>query len=131
MLSDNGKGSIQAPWALAFDSMGNLFFSNANAPFTLNEFPKASLTMTGSPTPAFSISPAMVNGSSTLAAPNGIAFDNTGGLSAISSNAPFGVARFTHGQLMMSGATAPNAFIVGNATTLDAPAGANFGPLVN
>jgi streptogramin lyase len=131
VLSDNGKGSIQAPWALAFDSMGNLFFSNANAPFTLNEFPKASLTMTGSPTPTFTISPTMANGSSTLAAPNGIAFDNIGGLSAISSNAPFGVARFSQLQLMQSGPTLPSSFIVGNATTLDAPAGATFGPVVN
>jgi hypothetical protein len=40
------------------------------------------------------------------------------------------VAFYTKGQLM-TGAPVPNTFIVGAATTLDAPAGCNFGPLIN
>jgi hypothetical protein len=31
----------------------------------------------------------------------------------------------------MSGALTPSTFIIGTATTLSAPAGCNFGPLVN
>ncbi len=37
-LSDDGKGSIQAPWALVFDTAGDLWSSNANAPNTVVEF---------------------------------------------------------------------------------------------
>ncbi len=68
----------------------------------------------------------------TLAAPNGIAFDNLGDLAAISSAAPFGVAGFQKTQLVpvIAGPT-PNPFLVGPTTTLNAPAGCNFGPVVN
>jgi hypothetical protein len=38
VLSDDGLGSIQGPWALVFDRAGDLWSSNANAPFTLVEF---------------------------------------------------------------------------------------------
>ena len=64
----------------------------------------------------------------TLAAPNGIAFDNLGDLAAISSASPFGVAGFQRTQLIpaKTGPT-PNPFLVGATTTLNAPAGCNFG----
>lgn len=62
MLSDDGKGSIQAPWALIFDSKGDLFSSNANAPNTIVEFSKNQLGLTGSPTPFVTISPTLVGG---------------------------------------------------------------------
>ncbi|HVC45240.1 MAG TPA: hypothetical protein VND20_10530, partial [Candidatus Binataceae bacterium] len=38
ILSDDGAGSIQGPWALIFDTAGNLWSSNANTPFTVVEF---------------------------------------------------------------------------------------------
>jgi hypothetical protein len=131
ILSDDGSGSIQAPWALVFDSKGDLWSSNANAPFTVVEFAPGSLTTTGSPTPAITLSPTTVDGNSTLAAPNGIAFDNLGDLAAISSATPFGVALFGQPQLTAGGAVVPTSPLVGNTTTLNAPAGCNFGPLVN
>jgi hypothetical protein len=131
ILSDDGNGSIQAPWALVFDSSGDLWSSNANAPNTVVKFSKASLAASGSPTPSVTLSPTMVSGNATLSAPNGIAFDNLGDLAAISSATPFGVALFDHGQLTSGGAVAPDTFLVGVATTLNAPAGCNFGPVVN
>src|SRR5487761_1082301 len=88
MLSDDGHGSIQAPWALAFDTAGNLWSSNANAPNTVVQFSKASLAATGNPTPAVTLSTTMVSGNASLSSPNGIAFDNTGDLSVVSSAAP-------------------------------------------
>lgn len=130
-LSDDGNGSIQAPWALIFDSKGDLWSSNANAPNTVVKFAASSLAATGSPTPAVTLSPMMEDGNPTLSSPNGIAFDNLGDLAAISSVTPFGVAFFGQSQLTDGGAIDPTAFIVGNATTLNAPAGCNVGPIVN
>jgi len=130
-LSDDGNGSIQAPWALIFDSKGDLWSSNANAPNTVVEFAAASLTATGSPTPAVTLSPVMEGMNATLSAPNGIAFDNLGDLAAVSSAAPFGIAFFGQTQLSAGGAIDPTLLIVGGETTLNAPAGCNFGPVVN
>lgn len=131
ILSDDGNNSIQGPWALVFDGAGNLWSSNANTPFTVVEFAAANLTTSGSPTPAVTISPTMVKGNSTLASPNGIAFDNLGDLAAVSSATPFGIADFLASQLATSGTTTPNSFLVGTKTTLNAPAGCNFGPAIN
>jgi hypothetical protein len=130
ILSDDGNGSIQGPWALLFDGSGNLLSSNANTPFTLVEFAPASLTMTGAPVPSVTLSPATVDGNATLNAPNGICLDNIGDLAAMNSAGAFGIAFFATGQLI-TGAPTPNTFIVGTATTLNAPAGCNFGPLVD
>ncbi len=130
-LSDDGNGSIQAPWALAFDADGDLWSSNANPPNTVVEFRPTQADSTGSPVPAVTLSPTTVGGNSTLSAPNGIAFDNLGDLAAISSATPFGGVLFGQKQLTGGGAIAPDVFLVGNATTLNAPAGCNFGPVVN
>lgn len=129
-LSDNGNGSVQGPWALVFDANGNLWSSNANAPNTLVEFAKASLTTTAAPSPAVTLSPVTVAGSPSLDAPNGICFNSAGNLAALDSANAFGLAVFAKAQLM-TGAPVPSTFIVGAATTLDAPAGCNFGTLVN
>jgi hypothetical protein len=81
--------------------------------------------------PAVTLSPTMVNGYATLNSPNGLCFDNVGDLAATDSAGAFGIAFFTKTQLTTTGATAPHTFIVGAATTLKAPAGCNFGTLVN
>jgi hypothetical protein len=130
VLSDDGHYSIQGPWALAFDSTGNLWSSNANPPFTLVELSKTSLAMTGAPMPAVTLSPTMVNGYASLNSPNGLCFDNVGDLAAMNSAGAYGIAFFTPTQLM-TGAPVPYTFIVGAATTLKAPAGCSFGTLVN
>jgi hypothetical protein len=136
ILSDDGNGSIQGPWALVFDQAGDLWSSNANAPFTLVKFGPTQITSTGDPTPETTISPfdEMVGGKArfeTLAAPNGIAFDLKGNLAAISSAAPFGVARFDSEQEAAGGTIKPASLLVGARTTLNAPAGDNFGPAIS
>jgi hypothetical protein len=129
-LSDDGTNSIQSPWELAFDSAGDLWSSNSGAPFTLVRFAKTSLTMSGKPSPAATISSMTVSGNATLSATNGLCIDNAGSIAATSSAAPFGLAYFTHNQLM-TGSPTPNTFIVGTATTLTDTAGCNFGPAIN
>jgi ligand-binding sensor domain-containing protein len=129
-LSDSGSGSISAPWALAFDSSGDLWSSNANPPSTLVEFSKAQLMASGMPAPAITISPVMDGGSPTLDAPNGLCFDNAGDLAATNSAGAFGIPIFSKSQLM-SGSIMPSTFIIGAATTLNATAGCNFGPVIN
>jgi hypothetical protein len=128
-LTDNGQNSIQGPWELAFDSMGNLWSSNANTPFTIVEFAKTSLAMTGTPAPAITISPTMDMGVSTLSSTNGLCFDNAGDIAATNAvdagSAPF------YTTPLKSGAVTPQTFFSGMTTTLTAPAGCNFGPLVN
>jgi sugar lactone lactonase YvrE len=132
VLNDDGAGSIQAPWALVFDTAGNLWSSNANAPFTIVEFAAGALGggAGAKPVPNVTISPVSDGGSTTLAAPNGLAFDNGGNLAAISSATPFGVPVYGPKLLTASGAIVPNVFLVGATTTLNAPAGDVFGPVV-
>lgn len=136
-ISDDGQSSIQAPWALAFDSAGDLLSSNSNPPSTIVTFMPSSLTATGAPTPIRTISPATVGGNTTLAAPNGICFDNKFDLAVLSSASPFGLAFYANP--LPNGAATPSTFIAPGAlegaasagSTLNAPAGCNFGPLVN
>jgi hypothetical protein len=130
VLSDDGHYSIQGPWALAFDSMGNLWSSNVDTPFTLVEFSMTSLAMTGAPMPSVTLSPTMANGYSTLNSPKGICFDNVGDIAAVNSAGTFGIDFFTRSQLT-TGSPIPYTFIVGATTTLKAPAGCTFGTLVN
>jgi hypothetical protein len=130
-LTDDGAGSIQAPWALAFDSNGDLWSSNANPPNTLVEFTPTQLAAGGTPTPSITLSSVAVQTNQTLVAPNGIAFDNLGDLAAASSAAPFGIADFAKSQLApTTSGPAPSTFLVGATTTLNAPASVTFGPVV-
>ena len=130
ILSDNGAGSVQGPWALAFDTAGNLWSNNAAPPFVVEEFMKTSLAMTAAPMPAVTISSTMVGGNPTLDGPNGLCFDDAGDIANTDAENAFGVDFYTKGQLM-TGAPIPKTFIIGAATTLNAPAGCNFGPAVN
>jgi len=145
VLADDGNGSIQGPWALAFDSSGNLWSSNASTPFTIVEFAKSSLIplppgLNASVVPAVTIDPMQAAGLPSLNSPNGIAFDNLGDLAAANSLAPFSIALFQNPQLIINarfdahytsfGPTGvPNVFFSGAATTLNAPAGVTFGPV--
>ena len=129
VLSDDGQNSIMAPWALAFDSMGNLWSNNANPPFTVVEYTKANLASTGAPLPNTVISPATEGDTPTLDSPNGLCFDPLGDLATTNSVGAFGISFYT--VPLTGGAVVPNTFIVGDATTLNAPAGCTFGTLVN
>ncbi|MGH7987677.1 MAG: hypothetical protein ACREQX_15525 [Candidatus Binataceae bacterium] len=134
ILSNDGGNSIQAPWALVFDATGNLWSSNANPPFTLVAFAPDQLTTTGAPTPRITISPTTLRkrATPTLIAPNGIAFDRRGRLAAANSAIPFGIALFNPKQLRKNAMhPKPHTLISGTSTQLNAPAGDNFGPLIN
>jgi hypothetical protein len=128
-LSDDGSGSIQAPWELQFDSSGNLWSSNSATPFSLVQFAKANLMATGSPTPMTTISPVTDGGDPSLDATNGLCFDNLGDVAATNSADAFGIPFYK--VPLKTGDITPTDFIVGSTTTLNAPAGCNFGPLVN
>jgi secreted PhoX family phosphatase len=129
VLRNSGE-SIDGPWALAFDGSGNLWVSNVNSDDAIVKFPASTLAAGGSPSPLV-ITSASYNGNPTLVEPNGIAFDNRGDLAVISAGSPFGIALFSEAQLASGGATVPHFFLVGPNTTLVAPAGAAFGPIVN
>ncbi len=130
-LSDAGQVTIQSPWALAFDPLsGNLWSSNT-ATSTLVGFARATL-VTGAPAAAATVGSAMVNSDATLNQPHGICFDDVGNLAAVDEaggTKGFGIAVFGPGQLA-TGSPTPDAFIVGDATTLNAPEGCAFGPTV-
>jgi hypothetical protein len=129
-LSDAGQVTIQSPWALAFDSSGNLWSSNT-ATSTVVGFAKASL-VTGAPTPAATLSSTTVSTAASLNEPHGICIDDAGNLAAINEAGgvkSFSIAVFAPSQLA-TGSPAPSAFISGDATTLNAPEGCTFGPVV-
>ena len=127
-LSDDGNGSVQAPWQLQFDSSGNLWSSNAATPFTLVEFAKASLMATAAPTPMTTISPVTDGGAPSLDNTNGLCFDNLGDIAATNAADAFGIPFYK--APLKTGAITPSTFFLGATTTLNAPAGCNFGPLV-
>jgi hypothetical protein len=129
-LSDDGQGSIQGPWQLFFDASGNLWSSNANPPSTLVRFMQSSLAATGNPVPGVTISPTMVSGNPSLDAPNGLCLDQNGNVAATNSANAFGVPFYGVKQLM-NGSPTPDTFFIGATTTLNAPAGCEFGTLIN
>jgi hypothetical protein len=128
-LTDDGNNSIQGPWELAFDSSKNLWSSNSGGTFSLVKFATTSLTASGSPTPAVTIASTTDMGNATLSGTNGLCFDNIGDIAATSAATPFSIPFYK--APLMSGALTPSTFIIGSNTTLSAPAGCNFGPLVN
>jgi hypothetical protein len=128
ILSNDGNGSIQAPWALAFDTAGNLWSSNSATPFMLVEFAQSVLGTSGSPVPAVTISPADVAGNPSLISPAGIAFDNLGNLTAGNLSSPFGISLFSKAQIGASGAPVPDVFITGIPGSTPPTAGIVFGP---
>lgn len=154
VLSDpTNNPAIQGPWGLAFDSSGNLWVSNVgywgeinNLVLQVNtvvEFPKSSLAATGTPSPAVILRSATVGTNTSLNFPKGIAFDASGNLSVVSSGAPFpqgigansadlyGIDVYSSSQIRSGGAIAPNAFITGATTMLNAPTGSAFGPTIS
>ena len=128
VLTDDGANSIQGPWALVFSSIGSLWSSNANTPFTVVAFSPTSLEATGTPTPEVTFNPVNIKGVQSLDSPNGLAFDSGDNLAVANSAAPFSIAIFAADQLGHSGNTKPEVLISGSNTLLVAPAGDVFGP---
>ena len=126
-LSDAGGVTIQAPWGVAFDASDTLWATNSTTS-TVVGFAKASL-VTGAPTPAVTLSSTKLGSDATLDQPHGLCFDDVGNLAVVNSNGAFGVAVYGPSQAT-TGSPAPGTFIVGDATTLNAPQGCAFGPVV-
>src|SRR5262252_4981291 len=123
--------SIDGPWGLVFDAAGNLWFSNEgiilNSGPSVVEFVASSLTASGTPTPATQFTPLTTRVGVTIADPQGVSLNNLGDLS-VSNDANNSIAIFRAGQLKGSGAVNPGTFVIGAATTLNAPTGLIFGP---
>jgi len=130
VVLSNANSSIQGPWALIFDTGGDLRSSNANAPNTVVEFSAADLAASGSPAPAVTLTPINVKKVPSLNSPNGIALDLFGNLAVANSISPFSIAIYDPGELTTGGAIKPEVLISGSNTGLTAPAGDTFGPLI-
>jgi hypothetical protein len=127
-VTDAGQVTVQSPWGLAFDASGNLWSSNS-ATSTVVAFAKA-IQVIGAPAATVTLSSATVSSDATLNQPHGMCFDDVGNLAVVNAAGSFGISVFGSSQLA-TGAPTPNAFIVGAATTLNAPEGCTFGTVVN
>jgi hypothetical protein len=130
VILSSADNSIEGPWALVFSSLGDLWSSNANSPFTVVAFDADDLGTTGSPTPGVTLSPVNVKKVPSLNSPNGLAFDDVGDLLVANSIPTVSLAIFAADQLGTSGGTKPEVLISGSNTALVAPAGVVFGPLI-
>jgi len=123
--------SIDGPWGLVFDAAGDLWFSNEgiilNSGPSVVELAASSLTASGIPAPATQFTPLTTRVGVTIADPQGVSFNNLGDL-AVSNDANNSIAIFRAGQLTGSGGVNPGTFLIGAATTLNAPTGLIFGP---
>ena len=108
-LSDVGGATIEAPWALAFDSSNALWSTNSSTS-TIVSFAAASL-VTGAPAAAVTLSGASIDH------PHGVCIDDVGNLAVVVST---GINVFAPSQ------TSPSAVIKSD----DTGQGCTFGPAV-
>ncbi len=125
-LTDDGQGSIQAPWALTFDTAGDLWLSDSGSGARLVSFAKADLAQSGTPTPSVILSATNVGSVASFAAPHGVCFDDIEALAVTSSAGTFAAAYYAPDQLS-SGAPIPYTLLAGVETKLQSPAGCTFG----
>jgi sugar lactone lactonase YvrE len=129
IVQSNGT-SISLPWALAFDSDGNLWVSNQDKTInTVVQFSKAQLAaltpVPTTPTPAVTISPVGSGSTMSIDAPTGLAIDSNNDLAV--SNVNNSIAFFGFGQLTKSGSPSPEVFVAGSNTKINTPEGLVFG----
>ncbi len=128
ILQSNGT-SISEPWALVFDSNGNLWLSNQDDTInTVVQFSKAqlaALTSTATtPTPAVTISATGSGATMSIDSPTGLAINSQGELAVANVNNSLSV--FSAKQLTASGSPVPDIFVSGSNTTIDTPEGLAF-----
>ncbi|MGD0075400.1 MAG: hypothetical protein ABSD31_13835 [Candidatus Binataceae bacterium] len=128
ILQSNGT-SISLPWALVFDSNGNLWVSNQDSTInTVVQFSKGQLAaLTAAPTtptPAVTISVIGSGSSMSIDAPTGLAIDSQNDLAV--SNVNNSIAVFAFDQLMKSGSPSPEVFVAGSNTAINTPEGLAF-----
>jgi len=129
-LTDAGQASIQSPWALVFDGLGNLWSTNT-ATSTVVRF-AASQLVTGAPLPDATVSAANVGTAPSIDEPHGLCIDEAGNLAVINeagTSGAFGIAIFRTAQLQ-TGSPAPTTLITGKGSSLSEPEGCAFGPVV-
>jgi secreted PhoX family phosphatase len=129
ILQSNGT-SVSLPWALAFDSIGNLWVSNQDGTIdTVVQFSKAQLAaLTPAPTapaPAVTISSTGSGATKTIDAPTGLAIDSKDNLAV--SNVNNSISFFSFDQLTKSGSPPPAVFVAGSNTKINTPEGLVFG----
>ncbi len=129
ILQSNGT-SISLPWALVFDSNGNLWVSNQDGAInTVVQFSKAQLAALTpaptTPTPAVTISPTGSGDSMSIDAPTGLAIDSKDDLAV--ANVNNSLAIFDSHQLIESGSPSPKTFVAGPKTAINTPEGLTFG----
>ena len=115
-------GSLNAPLAIAMDTLGDLWVANANAG-TLVEFTPGQLGVSGTPTPAVTLSAA----AGSIVGPVGLAFDVDGNLWVANGNTGHNtVVEFSGSQLTASGAPTPAVVLSASAGSLASPTGLAF-----
>jgi streptogramin lyase len=129
ILQSNGT-SISEPWALVFDSNGNLWLSNQDDTInTVVQFSKAqlaALTPTPTtPTPAVTISASGSGDTMSIDSPTGLAISSQGDLAVANVNNSLSI--FTAKQLTHGGSLVPDIFVAGSNTTINTPEGLAFG----
>jgi len=128
ILQSNGA-SISLPWALVFDSNGNLWVSNQDSTInTVVQFSKTQLAALtpepSAPTPAVTISSEGTGDSMSIDAPTGLAIDSHNDLAV--ANVNNSVSYFAADQLANSGSPSPEIFVAGANTTINTPEGLAF-----
>lgn len=106
------SASIAGPLGIAFDAGGNLWVSNATAPFSVVKFAASQLVASGAPAPAVVLAP----NAGSLNGPVGLAFDLGGNLWVANATAGT-VVEFAASQLVMSGNPVPNVTLGGGSLT--------------
>jgi sugar lactone lactonase YvrE len=114
--------SLSSPTALAFDPSGNLWVTNAAAN-TVVSFSTASLTATGSPAPAATISA----NSGSLQAPRALAFDFGANL-WVANEAASTIVEYSPAQQSSGGSVAPIGSVNSPGGVIGAPSALAFNP---
>jgi sugar lactone lactonase YvrE len=120
-LSATGAGSLNDPFALAFDATGNLWVANFVGP-TVVEFTASQLGASASPTPAVTLSAT----AGSLSNPEGLAVDASGTL-WVANEFNSTVVAFSPSQLGATGSPTPAVTLSATgAGSLSAPEGLAF-----
>ncbi len=121
-ISSGPSDSLDEPQGLAFDSVGDLWVANDNSDTVVELKPRQ--LVTGSPTPAVTVSSALPG---SLDGPADLAFDSAGDLWVANYNSDT-VVEYSPGRLA-TGPEVPNATISsGPSNSLDGPDGLAFEP---
>jgi hypothetical protein len=129
ILQSDGT-SISQPWALVFDSNGNLWLSNQDDTInTVVQFSKAQLAALTpaptTPTPAITISATGSGDTMSIDSPTGLAISSQNELAVANVNNSLSI--FTSKQLAGNGSPVPDSFVAGSNTTINTPEGLTFG----